>query len=151
MTRAIASRFRCLTAAGAIAAHRRSRQGIHEARIRGAWRPGDPDVTPRFVIASFAAGSNAFRDWSCEVAQRSELTPTGLARVHQLKLDRCDSEKTNDGRLGRVFPDPVIVRGPRDAPDESPAGIGTVLSGSKSAPLFTDHVPESTSERRSVA
>jgi hypothetical protein len=32
-----------------------------------------------------------------------------------------------------------------------PSGTGTVASGSKSAPLFTHHVPDSTSERRSVA
>jgi hypothetical protein len=42
-----------------------------------------------------------------------------LGRVNRLELDRCDSEKTNDGRLIGVLLDPGIKRGPRDAPDES--------------------------------
>src|SRR6476620_5196120 len=53
---------------------------------------------------------------------RSECTPSRLARIRQLKLDGRDSEKTNDGRLVRVLLYPVIMRGPRDAPDESPRG-----------------------------
>ena len=37
---------------------------------------------------------------------RSELAPARLGRVHQLELDGCDSEKTNDGRLICVLLDP---------------------------------------------
>jgi len=37
-----------------------------------------PMVTPRFGIASFAADSNAFRDWFCEVANAQSLRQPGL-------------------------------------------------------------------------
>ena len=47
-------------------------------------------------------------------------TPSRFARVHQLKLDGREPEKTNDGRLVRVLLHPVIMRGPRDTPDEAP-------------------------------
>jgi hypothetical protein len=60
---------------------------------------------------------------------RSECTPSRLARIRQLKLDERDSEKTNDGRLVRVLLYPVIMRGPRDAPDESPRGNLLALFG----------------------
>jgi hypothetical protein len=53
---------------------------------------------------------------------RSELAPARLGRVHQLELDGCDSEKTIDGRLVCLLLDPVVVRGPRYAPDGSSRG-----------------------------
>src|ERR1700686_2407330 len=53
---------------------------------------------------------------------RSELAPARLVRVPKVELDGCDSEETNDGGFICVLLDPVIVRGPGDAPDESSRG-----------------------------
>jgi len=51
-----------------------------------------------------------------------DLAPARLGKVHQLELDRYDSEKSDDGWLSRVLLTPVIVRSPRDAPGESSHG-----------------------------
>src|SRR5260370_835617 len=48
---------------------------------------------------------------------RSELAPARLGGMHQLELDGCDSEEANDGRLPCVLLDPVVLRGPSDAPE----------------------------------
>jgi hypothetical protein len=64
----------------------------------------------------------------------SELAPTWLARVYELELYGPDSEEANDGRLVPVLLDPVIMRGSRDAPDESFRGNSGEKRGAQQSP-----------------
>src|SRR5258707_13084633 len=84
-----------------------------------------PTMNPSFVIASLACGF--VRACYCRCC-RSELAPTRLAPIHQLELDRRDSEETDDGRLVRVLLDAVIMRGPPEALDEASPGNGNRVS-----------------------
>ena len=59
---------------------------------------------------------HALRDWT-----GSDLTPSRLAWINQLELDRCNSEQGNHGRLLRIPLHAVIMRGAGNAPDEPTA------------------------------
>jgi hypothetical protein len=83
--------------------------------------------------------------------RESNLTPSRLTAINKLKMHRRNSEQCDHGRFLRIVLHAVIMRGVGNAPDETPAGTATVFFGSKSAPLFTHHVPDKTSESRSVA
>ena len=81
----------------------------------------------------------------------SHAAPAWLARFDQFQIDRGEPKNPDHRRLRRALLDTVIMRLVGDSPDKPPAGAGTVSFGSKSAPLFTHHVPDSTKHRRSVA
>jgi hypothetical protein len=91
-------------------------------------------------------GDNSYGRWR-PAAHRSELAPGGLARVHQLELDRCDPEQADNGRLARIFLDPVVMRRARDAPDESARGdrhrvVGIEVGAAVYLPCAGEHERE---------
>lgn len=102
----------------------------------------------------FRVGVKAANTKSATVSHRSDRLdppPARLTGIDQRQINRRDSEQGDHRRLLRVALDAVVVGVRATRRTNPPAGTGTVRSGSKSAPLFTHHVPERTSERRSVA
>ena len=87
---------------------------------------------------------------ACQCTE-SDLAPARPAWIDQFKLDRRDSKQGDHGRLLRISLYAVVVRGAGDAVHEAPRGYRNGIVGSNDAPLFTHHVPDRTSESRSVA
>src|SRR5882672_2503615 len=80
---------------------------------------------------------------------RSYSPPGRLRRIHQIQIDGRNPKQRNDGGFLGIRYYSIIVGRARDAPDKSTSRNRDSIAGSKSAPLFTHHVPERTTDNRS--
>ena len=89
----------------------------------------------------------------------SILLPEGMAQTGRTpgcdgsmsaKFHRSDAANGDDSRLVVATNNAIVVGRSRNPMDEAPAGTGTQAAGSKSAPLLHHHIPETTTQNRSV-
>ena len=80
-----------------------SRCNLQFLLLRSTWY-GLPTAT--YIYLRRRGFLHALRDWA-----GSDLTPSRLAWINQLELDRCNSEQCDHGRLLRILLHAVIMRG----------------------------------------